>query len=54
MGKPTDPGGTRSDAELIHASRDDPAAFEALVERHAMLLDRWRKAKRAMPRSLTS
>jgi Sigma-70 region 2 len=39
------PGAARSDAELIHASRSDPAAFEVLVERHAMLLDRWLTAK---------
>jgi RNA polymerase sigma factor (sigma-70 family) len=34
-------GATRSDAELIRASRCDPAAFEALFDRHAVLLDRW-------------
>jgi RNA polymerase sigma factor (sigma-70 family) len=39
------PGAARSDAELIHASPSDPAAFEVLVERHAMLLDRWLTAK---------
>jgi RNA polymerase sigma factor (sigma-70 family) len=32
---------TRSDAELIRASRSDPAAFEVLFDRHAVLLDRW-------------
>jgi RNA polymerase sigma factor (sigma-70 family) len=39
------PGRTRDDAELIRASRNDPAAFEAFAERHAMALDRWLAAK---------
>jgi RNA polymerase sigma factor (sigma-70 family) len=30
-----------SDTELIRAARDDPAAFEALFDRHAMLLRQW-------------
>jgi RNA polymerase sigma factor (sigma-70 family) len=30
-----------SDADLIRAARGDPAAFEALVKRHASLLQRW-------------
>jgi len=30
-----------SDTELIRAARSDPAAFEALFERHAMVLRRW-------------
>ncbi|HWX45578.1 MAG TPA: RNA polymerase sigma factor [Solirubrobacteraceae bacterium] len=34
-------GATRSDAELIRASRSDPAAFEVLFDRHSVLLDRW-------------
>jgi RNA polymerase sigma factor (sigma-70 family) len=35
----------RSDAELIKASRSDPAAFEELMARHAALLDRWLRAQ---------
>src|ERR1700677_4486635 len=42
---PAEPGRARDDAELIRASRNDPAAFEAFVERHAMALDRWLAAK---------
>ncbi len=41
MGASKEPGRARTDAELIRAARRDPAAFEAFVERHAMLLDRW-------------
>jgi RNA polymerase sigma-70 factor (ECF subfamily) len=36
---------TRSDADLIRRSRRDPAAFEALMERHAKALDCWLLAK---------
>jgi RNA polymerase sigma factor (sigma-70 family) len=45
MSMSSDPGGRRSDVELIRASRSDPAAFEAFVERHATLLDRWLAAQ---------
>jgi RNA polymerase sigma factor (sigma-70 family) len=31
----------RSDAELIRAARRDPAAFETLFDRHAMVLRQW-------------
>jgi RNA polymerase sigma-70 factor (ECF subfamily) len=34
-----------TDTELIRSSREDPAAFEALVQRHAVLLDRWLRAQ---------
>jgi RNA polymerase sigma factor (sigma-70 family) len=49
MSTSTDPGGARSDAELIRASRNDPAAFETLVKRHAMLLDTWLRAQTGDP-----
>jgi RNA polymerase sigma-70 factor, ECF subfamily len=45
MSVSSDPSRTRSDAELIRASRRDPTAFEALVERHATLLERWLTAQ---------
>jgi RNA polymerase sigma factor (sigma-70 family) len=41
MGTPRATGATRSDADLIRASRGDPEAFEALFDRHSVLLDRW-------------
>jgi RNA polymerase sigma factor (sigma-70 family) len=41
MGTPHRPGHGSTDAELIRACRKDPAAFEVLVQRHAVLLDRW-------------
>ncbi len=45
MGASKGSGRAPSDAELIRASRGDPAAFETLVERHAALLDRWLQAQ---------
>jgi RNA polymerase sigma factor (sigma-70 family) len=38
-------GASRSDRELIRESRTDPAAFEELFDRHAMLLQRWLTAQ---------
>jgi RNA polymerase sigma-70 factor (ECF subfamily) len=41
MEHPTKPFVEQSDAELIRAARREPAAFEALFERHAMALRQW-------------
>ena len=41
MERPTKPFGHMSDADLIRAARRQPAAFEELFERHAMLLRTW-------------
>ncbi len=38
---PEQPYSTRSDTELILAARSDPAAFEALFDRHAATLRQW-------------
>lgn len=41
MSSASDQRDARSDAELIRAARRDPAAFEALFDRHAMVLRQW-------------
>ena len=41
MERPTKPFAHMSDADLIRAARRQPAAFEELFERHAMLLRTW-------------
>lgn len=41
MSRASDQRGAPSDAELIRAARRDPAAFETLFDRHAMVLRRW-------------
>jgi hypothetical protein len=41
MDHPTKPFVEQSDVELIRAARREPAAFEALFERHAMALRQW-------------
>lgn len=41
MEHPTKPFVEQSDIELIRAARREPAAFEALFERHAMALRQW-------------
>ncbi|HXB66480.1 MAG TPA: RNA polymerase sigma factor [Solirubrobacteraceae bacterium] len=40
-------GAVPTDAELIRASRRDPAAFSVLFERHAALMQRWLVAQTA-------
>ena len=41
MEHPTKPFAEQSDVELIRAARREPAAFEALFERHAPALRQW-------------
>jgi RNA polymerase sigma factor (sigma-70 family) len=41
MDRLTKPLASLGDTELIRASRDDPAAFEVLFDRHAMVLRQW-------------
>lgn len=51
MGTPSKSASQATDAELIRRARSDPQAFEVLVERHAVLLNRWLRARTGDSRS---